>query len=549
MITWPRTLPRIRTLLLATYLVVLLLPVAGIGILRLYESALIRQTEAELLAQAAVLSAAYRAAWLERSTRTDLDAMPRATRSWTASDYPPPAERGMALTAQLDLADTTILPPPPAGRPSTQAAEPIARQAAVPLASVVEEARRMTLAALRLVDAHGVVVVSSTPDELGLSLAAQDEVAQALQGAPMAVLRARIGQSFPGWETISRNSELRVFVAVPVLADGHVLGAVLVSRTPRNIAQTLYAKRYALIELAAVLFVAVAALAWFTGHTIVRPTRQLAAMATRVASGDVRAVEPLGAPMTREAQSISDSILSMAQTLEARTDYVRDLALGISHEFKTPLTAIRGGAELLRDHLDEMSTDERQRFLGNILADTARLERLVRRLLELAQADALMPTGQESCDVRTVILDKADEFRRQGAQVAVDGGPATAMAAVDRASLDIVLSNLLENVRQHGGAQATAHLAWRLDGGPNGGPNSGLVVIEVSDDGAGVSAANTGRIFDRFFTTARDTGGTGLGLAIARRRLAAFGGSLVLVPTPRGAKFEIRLRRAAQTPR
>lgn len=537
----PRLLPRIRTLLLATYLVVLLLPVAGIGILRLYESALIRQTEAELLAQAAVLSAAYRAAWLERSTPAELDAMPRVTRTWTSSDYPPPAERSMALTAQLDLADTTILPPPPAGTPSAQAAEPIARQAAGPLASVVDEARRMTLAALRIVDARGVVVVSSTPDELGFSLAAQDEVAHALQGAPMAVLRARVGQSFPGWETISRNSELRVYVAVPVLADGRVLGAVLVSRTPRNIAQTLYAKRYALIELAVVLLAAVAALAWFTGRTIVRPTRQLAVMANRVASGDVRAVEPLGAPMTREAQSLSDSILTMARTLEARTDYVRDLALGISHEFKTPLTAIRGGAELLRDHLDDMSAEERQRFLGNILDDTARLERLVRRLLELAQADALMPTGRETCDVGALLRDKADDFRRQGGQIAVEEGPAAVLAAVDRASLDIVLSNLLENVRQHGGAQATVGVAWRLD--------DGSVVIDVHDDGAGISAANTDRIFDRFFTTARDAGGTGLGLAIARRRLAAFGGTLVLVPSVRGARFEIRLKRAPQTPR
>ena len=98
--------------------------------------------------------------------------------------------------------------------------------------------------------------------------------------------------------------------------------------------------------------------------------------------------------MTREAQSLSESIVTMARTLEARADYVRDLALGISHEFKTPLTGIRGGAELLRDHLDEMSADERRKFLSNILADTERLERLVRRILELARADALAPRGR-----------------------------------------------------------------------------------------------------------------------------------------------------------
>ena len=67
-----RRLPGVRTLLLATYLAVLLLPVGGIAFLRLYESALIRQTEAELLAQAAVLSAAYRAAWLDRASHEAL---------------------------------------------------------------------------------------------------------------------------------------------------------------------------------------------------------------------------------------------------------------------------------------------------------------------------------------------------------------------------------------------------------------------------------------------------------------------------------------------
>jgi signal transduction histidine kinase len=64
----------------------------------------------------------------------------------------------------------------------------------------------------------------------------------------------------------------------------------------------------------------------------------------------------------------------------------------------------------------------------------------------------------------------------------------------------------------------------------------------VRDDGVGVSKGNVDRIFDRFFTTARDVGGTGLGLAIARQRVAAFGGELALVPSERGAAFQMRLK-------
>jgi signal transduction histidine kinase len=324
-------------------------------------------------------------------------------------------------------------------------------------------------------------------------------------------------------------------VAVPVLAEGRVLGAVLVSRTPRNIIQTLYSKRFALLELALVLVAAVVALAWFAGHTVVRPTRQLAAMARRVARGEVHAVEPLPLPMTREAKSLSKSIVTMARTLEARADYVRDLALGISHEFKTPLTGIRGGAELLRDHLDEMSAEERRKFLSNILADTERLERLVRRILELARADSLAPRGDESCDLAQAINEMAAEARRKGQRVSVTEMPAALPASIDRASFDIVLSNLLENALQHGGNGVSVAVSGRAE--------AGEAIVDIHDDGVGVSSGNAARIFDRFFTTARDAGGTGLGLAIARQRVAAFGGELALVPSERGAAFQMRLKR------
>src|SRR5262245_57363417 len=100
-----RRLPRIRTLLLATYLAVLLLPVAGIGILRLYESALIRQTESELLAQAAVMAAAYRAAWLERAPAGALAAMPKAELGWKGGVATGATEPWTPLQPQLDLAD------------------------------------------------------------------------------------------------------------------------------------------------------------------------------------------------------------------------------------------------------------------------------------------------------------------------------------------------------------------------------------------------------------------------------------------------------------
>ena len=63
----------------------------------------------------------------------------------------------------------------------------------------------------------------------------------------------------------------------------------------------------------------------------------------------------------------------------------------------------------------------------------------------------------------------------------------------------------------------------------------------MEDDGPGVSPGNAARVFDPFFTTARDRGGTGLGLAIVRALIAAHGGTIALVPSPRGASFRIEL--------
>jgi signal transduction histidine kinase len=523
--------PRLRTILLIVNLVLIGLPLTGIWTLRLYESALLRQTESELIAQGAMVAAAFRAAWLAAAGEGALQAMPVLATSFTAP--PPDQPLWQPRPAVLDLAEDPVLPPPPSGLPPMEMPEPAAVAAGEALQPVLREAQLTTLAGIRILDVSG-IVVATTREDYGLSLRAWDEVKAALGGEWASRLRVRPPEGpDPPLTSISRSSALRVFVGVPVIEQGRMLGAVVLSRTPRSIVQALYGKRYHLAGLAALLVGSVVLLALFSAFTISRPLRAVMLQARRVAGGERSAVVPVRRPGTREVEDLSASIVTMAQTLEQRADYIAAFAAEVSHEFKTPLTAIRGTVEVLRDHLDDMSAEERERFLTNIEQDVGRLDRLVRRLLELARADMLRPAPDENARLDEIASAIVEDYRRAGLRVAVEPGSGPVTVAMSGELLRSVIRNLLDNIRQHAGPGASARLSWRVE--------DGRAALHVADDGVGISPGNAARVFDRFFTTARDAGGTGLGLAIIRSQLAAHGGTIALVPSTRGAAFVIRL--------
>jgi signal transduction histidine kinase len=528
--------PRLRTILLIVNLVLIGLPLTGIWTLRLYESALVRQTESELIAQGAMVAAAFRAAWLAAAGEGALQAMPALPAGFVVPPTDQPQWR--PRPAVLDLAEDPVLPAPPAGRPPLETPDPVAVTAGEALQPVLREAQLTTLAGIRILDMSG-IVVATTREDYGLSLGAWEEVKQALAGEWASRLRVRPREGIdPPPALLSGISTLRVFVSVPVVEQGRMLGAVVLSRTPRTIVQALYGKRYHLAALAAVLVGSVVLLAFFSAFTISRPLRAVMLQARRVAGGERSAIVPVRHPGTREVEDLSASIVTMAQTLEQRADYIAAFAAEVSHEFKTPLTAIRGTVEVLRDHLDDMSAEERERFLSNIEQDVGRLDRLVRRLLELARADMLRPAPDEIARLDEIASGVVEHYRSAGLTVAVEPGSGAVTVAIGPDVLRSVIRNLIDNIRQHAGPGASARLSWRIE--------DGLAALHVADDGVGISPGNAARVFDRFFTTARDAGGTGLGLAIVRSQLAAHGGTIALVPSTRGAAFVIRLPLAPQ---
>jgi len=245
-------------------------------------------------------------------------------------------------------------------------------------------------------------------------------------------------------------------------------------------------------------------------------------------------VTPLRHAGTREIHELSETIAAMAATLESRAAYIRDFAAHVSHEFKTPLTSMQGAVELLREHAAEMSAAERERFLGMLAADANRLERLVRRLLELARADVLQPRHEQAA-VADVVGAVAMRQRELGLEVSFDNQAPGARVAIAAEILDSILGTLCDNARQHAGANARVSIRCVADAAAR------QLLIDFSDNGPGISPGNAAKVFEPFFTTARERGGTGLGLSIARSLLAAHGGGIVLMPAQQGAAFRLSL--------
>jgi len=227
--------------------------------------------------------------------------------------------------------------------------------------------------------------------------------------------------------------------------------------------------------------------------------------------------EPMEHYGTPEIGELGRAVLEMAEVLQARELAVRSYADHVTHELKTPLTAIRGAAELLE--ADEALSLEASGLVSTIVQAEARLERLLEAAREIAAARNPMHHGETTLGA-AILPEVAMSVDMIGKEV---------VFPLSSAGLGIVLTHLVNNAASSGAgqmsivAEATAECA----------------VLTVSDDGPGISVGNRDKCFEPFFTTRRDTGGTGMGLAIVQTLLLAHGGKITLEPSDIGARFQI----------
>jgi signal transduction histidine kinase len=510
---WPAL--RLRTLLLAVLLFAAAMPAIGTVLLRVYETTLVRQTQSELTAQGAALAATAGALWP--------DARP-------PSGGPGPRDPGYYRPepSDIDLSAAAMLDERPAAGPTTRAPEPLAVATAGRMEPIFDATSRSTLASIVMLDRQGVVVRGAG---LGGDLSSLPEVREALAGRPDTVLR-RNGQYHPRYslEWLSRASALRLHHARPIMVNGQVAGALLLSRSPRALFRGLYQDRGKIALVVLVIVGLLVALSGLVSRGVTRPIEALS-VATRAVAAGRGAIPDTPPTAAIEIRALYEDFRAMADVIARRSRYLRDFAAAVSHEFKTPLAGIGGAVELLQDHYGTMSQDERSRFLANIAADNGRLSQLVARLLDLARADMARPEADAATDLAAPAHRIADALSDRAFKVSVDLPEGLAKVAVPESTVETVLATLVDNSRQAGAAAVT--LTARAD--------EAGVTLAVTDNGPGVAAADRDRLFEPFFTTRRADGGTGLGLAIARSLVEAHGGQIGIADAAAGARFEVTL--------
>ena len=520
-----KKLYRLRSLLLLVALSTLLLPLASILYFRFYENELVRQTELELIAQSAVISAVYRE-FLNNQIKykSAYGISTKSSLTKSRDDYYTP------VTASIDLSQQRVLPRRKNAKSVYNLPDNYAINAGVQLQQILKNSQQVTLAGIRVLDFNGIVVAGR--NERGFSLAHVHEVKQALQGKYSSVIRQRISdEAPPPIASISRGTGIRVFTAFPIVDGNRLYGVVYLSRTPQNILKHLYAVTGRVLIATAIVLIVTLLLAFFVSSRIVRPIKQLTDQAKKLAQGELITVNALDKPGTYEVSRLSHSFATMSQTLHQRSDYIRQFAAHVSHEFKTPLTAIQGALELLQDHIDDMPTEQRQKFLNNLQSDTQRLEKLVTRLLELAKADA-MQASDESTDLALNLERFKRRYQDKSLQIVITPDHYPTKVAIASDVLETIFTNLFENSLQHHANSIDIDISHKGQ----------YLKLYLHDNGDGISNANADRIFTPFFTTRRNQGGTGLGLDIVTSLLQTWKGDIQLQTVEKGTAFVIRIR-------
>ncbi|MER6413490.1 sensor histidine kinase [Streptomyces humidus] len=387
------------------------------------------------------------------------------------------------------------------------------------LPGVVGEYAGRTGGHVVVTDRRGVVLADSDPaGRTGVTLAAQPDIARALGNRPTVT------------STTDDDGDDVLSATVPGASGTTVRGALRLTYPLSEVDARVHRIWGVLALVGACILVAVALVAFSLARWITRPLRTLEAATAQLADGQL-ATPPDATSGPPELRSLAASFNHTATRLQHLLKAQQAFASEASHQLKTPLTSLRLRLENFEPCLDPRAHGSLEEAIGEV----ERLGRMVQGLLALARLENTATTP-EPVDLDAVLADRVAMWEPLAAEqyVAVDiTGPPVGRVWAIPGALEQIVDNLLANALRVSPPSTTITL-HRTPG----------AVLDVIDQGPGMSEADRERAFERFWR-ASDTrhDGTGLGLPIVRHLVDASGGAVTLHPAPvTGLDARVRLR-------
>ena len=325
-----------------------------------------------------------------------------------------------------------------------------------------------------------------------------------------------------------------------------------------DVQSTVRSLAWSQVAIGTAVLVILGVVGYWVVHRSLRPLVEVERTAAAIAAGELDRRVPERDPRTevgrlslalngmlaqiQSAMASSEASADHARTSEER---MRRFITDASHELRTPLTTIRGFAELYR----QGAAKDVEMLMSRIESESRRMGLLVDDLLLLARLDAQRPLERRRVDLLALATDSVHDAQSIAPQrtitMEVFDGPGTPEVLGDEARLRQVLGNLVANALQH--TPETARITVRV------GTDADDTVLEVVDEGPGMTQEDAQRVFERFYRTdssrARASGGTGLGLSIVDSLVYAHGGRVTVTTAPgQGCCFRVILPRIADVP-
>ncbi len=272
----------------------------------------------------------------------------------------------------------------------------------------------------------------------------------------------------------------------------------------------------------------------YTFARIIRPLHRLGAGARRIAGGEFSTRIPL----TRDPDldPIAASFNEMAESVQSRIKREQRFSANVSHELRSPLTAVVGTVELLERNLADLPERE-QGLIGTLQTQTARMSQMLLDLLEISRIGNDDPLLKETVSVTTLCLDAIRVRALPEDLIHVDETDHH-LITTDTRRFERIVGNLIDNANRHGGGVTAIRIARITD------TDSEHIVVTVEDAGPGIPINEVPKLFEPFTRgeEAKKTSGAGLGLAIAIEQAHLLDVELrVESVDPHGARFVMEI--------